>query len=520
MKRFIKFIIHKIKNLDSQIDLYKEKTGSSNLPSKAFLNWGINLALEGKINDAIEKFEMSSNMPFTDPENYTNWGIALAKLHRFEEAIEKFDKALEIDKSYSSAYSLKGAALVELNRTDEAIECYNSALKYAPYDPDIYINHGVALARIGQKAKAEAQFRKALSLSLTNINAAFLLAVVLYEQNKLMDALEGFNYVIKLDKMHVMAFYYLSLTNTKLKNYKAALDCALITVQLVPFKVDFMVNLAECYYDVNNIKMTIKTYRTLEKMAHDNYAFLISAGIFWQKVKKYERSVKYLGQAIEKPSADYLTKYYYAISLAGLNRLNEAKDIFTAVYKEKPDFYDALLKLAIIHKNCEEYEKAIELFEELFEKSAHFTKYFNLVAACYLMVGNVDKAIEYYKKMIEYYPDDTQAHMELAQIYLIHKKDTKNALRMIRTPYKAMPDGIKVNILYALILAEDGDFDGAISKINHAINLDENNFETHMRKLFILKNSTYNSQFEDYLNFMKEKFSDKTEIINSALNNI
>ena len=70
------------------------------MPSKAYLNWGINLALEGKINEAIEKFEMSSNMPLTDPENFLNWGIALAKLHRFNEAVQKFNEALKIDKTY------------------------------------------------------------------------------------------------------------------------------------------------------------------------------------------------------------------------------------------------------------------------------------------------------------------------------------------------------------------------------------------------------------------------------------
>ena len=519
MIKFFKFIFSKIKNLDKKIDTFKEKTGSSNLPSKAFLNWGIHLALEGRVDEALEKFEMSSNMPFTDPENYTNWGIALAKLHRFEEAIEKFDKALEIDMSYSSAYSLKGAALVELNRTDEAIECYNQAVKYAPYDPDIYINHGVALARTGQKAKAEQQFKKALSLSLTNVNAAFLLAVVLYEQDKLLEALERFNYVIKLSNTHAMAFYYLSLTHTKLKNYKSALECAIITVQLVPFKIDFLVNLAECYYDVKDLKMALKTYRNIKRLAPENYAYLISSGIFWQKLKKFAFSEKYLAKAITKPQADYLTNYYYAISLAGMGRLNEAKEVFGKIVEEKPDFYDALLKLAVVTKTCGENEKAIALFEDLFSKSAHFTQYFNQIANCYLQIGNVDKSIEYYKKMIEYYPEDTEAHLELAQIYLIHKKDIKNALRMIRTPYKNNPCGIKINTLYALILAEEKDFDGAIEKINQAINQDENNFETHMRKLFILKNSNYTSQFEDYLKYMKETFSDKTEIINSALNN-
>ena len=30
---------------------------NTDVPAKAFLNWGIHLALEGKIDDALEKFE-------------------------------------------------------------------------------------------------------------------------------------------------------------------------------------------------------------------------------------------------------------------------------------------------------------------------------------------------------------------------------------------------------------------------------------------------------------------------------
>ena len=160
MKKFLKKIWRKIKNLDNQINSYTSKTKKVAMPSKAYLNWGINLALEGKMNDALEKFEMSSNMSFTDPESYMNWGIALAKLHRFAEAIEKFDLALGIDKTYSSAYSLKGAALVELNQHEEAIECYQLAVKYAPFDPEIYINWGIALARINKSLRQKSSLEK------------------------------------------------------------------------------------------------------------------------------------------------------------------------------------------------------------------------------------------------------------------------------------------------------------------------------------------------------------------------
>ena len=518
MKKFLKEIFIKIRNLDKAVNSYKEKSKSVSMPSKAYLNWGINLALEGKINDAIEKFEMSSAMSLTDPESYMNWGIALAKLHRFEEAIEKFDSALKIDKTYSSAYSLKGAALVELNHHEEALDCYKVAIKYAPFDPEIYVNWGVALARLNQKTKAEAQFKKALGLSLHNVNASFLLGVVLYEQNKLKEAYEAFKYTINIEPTHVMAYYYVSLTCTKLEEHEEALDAAKVAVQLMPFRVDLMVNLAECYYDMKEIKNTIKTYRAIELIAPEAYHLLISAGIFWQKVKKYKKSLKYLEKAIQKPEANCLTKYYFAISLAGENRYSDAKQLFIEILEEDPEFNDAAIKLAILHKQNEDYDLAIEILENIFIKSAQFTQYYELLADCYSLKGNIDKAIEYYKKMIDYHPENIHSHVALAQIMFSHLKDIKAATRMIRIAYKLKKDDVKINTLYALILAEDKEIDNALEKINSAIELDENNLDTYLRKAYILKNSNYKAMYTTLLELLKEKFPEQEDFINSTVN--
>ena len=517
MKKFLKEIFAKIKNLDKNINSYKIKTQSVFMPSKAYLNWGINLALEGKINDAIEKFEMSSNMSVTDPESFLNWGIALAKLHRFEEAVQKFDEALKVDKTYSSAYSLKGAALVELNKHEEALDCYKMAVKYAPFDPEIYVNWGVALARLNQKSKAEVQFKKALGLSLHNVNASFLLGVVLYEQNKLDEASEAFKYTVSIDNTHAMAFYYLSLTYTKLEKYKEALQCAKITVQLVPFRIDFMVNLAECYYDEGKIKNAIRTYHSIKLISPEAYPLLISAGIFWQKVKKFQKSIKYLEKAIKKPQADILTKYYLAVSYAGDNRLIDSKNLFLDILKENPDFHDASIKLAILYKSNEDYDFAINLFENVFSKTKQYTQYYKFLADCYRLKGSIDKAMEYYHKMLEYYPHDIDVQIELAQIYFTHLKDYKNATRMIRTAYKQKKDDVKINTLFALILAEDGYIDNAIEKINAAIVLDENNIDTYLRKAYILKKSKHNSQYHEFIDFLKTKFPEHIQYIQSVL---
>ncbi|MCQ2957552.1 MAG: tetratricopeptide repeat protein [Candidatus Gastranaerophilales bacterium] len=519
MKRFWNFILGKIRNLDKQVKSYDKNSMHVLMPSKAFLNWGINLAVEGKIDAAIEKFEMSSKMFQKNPEIFTNWGIALAKLHRFDEAVDKFDEALRIDRTYSSAYSLKGAALVELNRVDEAIECYHIAVEYAPNDPEIYINWGIAYARLNDKPKAEAKFQKALSLSLGNVHAAFLLAVVLYEQNKLKEAQEAFIYVTALDKYHSMAYYYLSLCYTKLEDFESALRNAKIATQIVPFKVDFMVNLAECYLDVKDIKSTIKTYRAIALIEPESFAFNLSAGIFWQKVKKYQKSLKYLNKAMQSPQADTLTRYYYAVSLAGSGNYEEAKGLFHKIIEDVPHFYDSAVKLAIIYKMEENYQKAIELLTNVFANSKQFEQFHKLLGDCYRLSDNLEKAVEQYKIMLEYCPEDYESYLQLAQIYLHCYKDTKNALRNIRAGYKINKNLVSINTVYALVLEQDKDFNGALEKIEEAIKVDENNIESYLKKIRFLKEAGQNDKYNEVVEFVKNKFPEKIEYIDNKIAN-
>ena len=48
-----------------------------------------------------------------------------------------------------------------------------------------------------------------------------------------------------------------------------------------------------------------------------------------------------------------------------------------SILDEKPDFYDAEVKLAIVHQLCEEFDTAIEIFENLYKIYILFNKKIN-----------------------------------------------------------------------------------------------------------------------------------------------
>lgn len=74
----------------------------------------------------------------------------------------------------------------------------------------------------------------------------------------------------------------------------------------------------------------------------------------------------------------------------------------------------------------EKYALAIESFELALKKDKNFVLALDDVAVCYKMLGNIDKAIEYYKRSLKIYPAGDFALMNLGVIYT-KKKDYSTA---------------------------------------------------------------------------------------------
>ena len=101
------------------------------------------------------------------------------------------DKIEQLDKELSEATNLifnKKKGAVDIKKCQELLADIKRALPSSIQEASYIISQKesiIAQAEAkAEKTKAEAHFKKALSLSLTHVNASFLLGVVLYEQNK------------------------------------------------------------------------------------------------------------------------------------------------------------------------------------------------------------------------------------------------------------------------------------------------------------------------------------------------
>ena len=122
----------------------------------------VQLALAGKVDAANREFEAldAKDLSAIDLNNLC-WDKALGNV-ALDRALEECNRSLAKSDSFAT-HDSKGLVLLRQSRPDEAIVEFNMALKERDVPASLYAR-GLAFARKGDRAKAEADFAKALTL--------------------------------------------------------------------------------------------------------------------------------------------------------------------------------------------------------------------------------------------------------------------------------------------------------------------------------------------------------------------
>lgn len=97
--------------------------------SSAWLLWGHNLREEGKLSEALAKYDRSIQ---ARPQYYGAWhgrGVVLYRLERYEEAVASHERAIALKPNNWRLWGAYGQALEQLNRYEEAIVSYERGIE-------------------------------------------------------------------------------------------------------------------------------------------------------------------------------------------------------------------------------------------------------------------------------------------------------------------------------------------------------------------------------------------------------
>ena len=148
--------------LDEAIDQFQIALNIAPKYPMARTNLGIALAKKGRIDEAIANLQTVLEDYPNDSKARYNLGTALLEKGDSQSAIAAFEKALSIQSRYPSAHYSLGMALDDSGRIDEAIAHYQEAVQEDPHFAEAYYLLGNDLFRISRVDDAIAAYERAL----------------------------------------------------------------------------------------------------------------------------------------------------------------------------------------------------------------------------------------------------------------------------------------------------------------------------------------------------------------------
>lgn len=180
----------------------------------------------GQFNKAIKTFKRALEI---DP-NYTDASVGLSiilnDIGRYEEGRKVFLEAQSrldkknrrpdpsVNDKIASKYEELAELLIQCQKFDEAIEQYQKALPLSKRKTNIMMSIAECLVKTGQKEKAIRELKNLVKDFPQNIPGRNKLASLLYEANKVSEAMEHWEFVLEKDPRNPEATRHLKMVQT------------------------------------------------------------------------------------------------------------------------------------------------------------------------------------------------------------------------------------------------------------------------------------------------------------------
>jgi tetratricopeptide (TPR) repeat protein len=470
MNQNLKQLFEKLGRANQLVEDYRRAKEGSADHALAHVNWGIELAEKGELEEALEKFRVASEIAPTRYEPFFNWGVALARNKQNEEALEKLQLSIERNPKSSGAHILQGALLVELKRYDEAKEKYEKASALSPGSSEPFANWGTALARQGEYQEAIVRFRQSLSLQGNQPQLFFLWGTVLAEMKDFDGAIEKFRLTLRFNPKHANAYHFWSICLNQMGRFQEALEKSETSLKNDASNAQAHLNQGDILTNLIRLEEALIHYEKAIELEPTLAEAYLGWAVALSRLKRFaeaeEKFTRCLAINMNLPELHN----QWGRFLMDQGRNEEALIHFQSGIALEPQNVAALLNLALVQLKLNQRKEALSTLIEVEELDRWNPQAQYLLGTHYLGEGHYDKALKHLSNALEEKPDFEEAAVNLA-LALCEKGDTLEAIRRLRPILRRLPDSAHINFYYGLILERHGDWQDAIVKYRKSMDI-------------------------------------------------
>ncbi|WP_271254624.1 O-linked N-acetylglucosamine transferase, SPINDLY family protein [Pseudanabaena sp. Chao 1811] len=245
---------------DHDIEVDPERDRALFIAEAEFQNsQGIKLAQQGKLDAAIELFQIAISLDSDLADAYYNLGIAQSERGDIDQALLNFQTTVTLNPNHANGLYNLGLTLVKLGKPEQAIAYYSQSLAILPDDTQTHHALGNAFFVQGMWHKAIECYQSALNIDPNFVDVICSMGAALSEQGKFEEAISSLQFALELDPNNAEAYCNLGYIFSKTKQLTEAVNFYAKALQLKP-------DLGHAYWNFNNDILSNR-----EHPLHHNY---------------------------------------------------------------------------------------------------------------------------------------------------------------------------------------------------------------------------------------------------------
>ncbi len=330
---------------------------------------------------------------------------ALAR-KQLNKALEILNECIRIDPYFYDAYYTRGLVREQLAEFDGALTDYNIYVERMPDHTEALFSRATLRYKRGQYELAKADFIKLLSLPPGETTTVF------FQQDQFASSATKIFTTQGNGKAYLLN--YLGLTETKLKNYEAAIKALDSAIALHPKDADQLVNRGLAKENSQDIEGAIADYELALTINPEHSLALHNLAALSSTVGSGEDSEKLLVESIERnPELPYP---HAQLAYQKFNRgdfIGALEEYNTAINIDSSDV-NYLLNRGLVKEKLKDYEGSINDFTKAISlKPDYESAWFNRGNVLTKLNG-LEEAIEDYSMAIFYNPRYAAAYYNRA----------------------------------------------------------------------------------------------------------
>lgn len=378
---------------------------------------------------AIILLEIALDLDKSSPLVYLGWGDCLLNQGKLQEAIEKYNQALNLDPYLAEAHWGKGEVSARQNQNNDAIICFREARNLNRQLIKVYHSLAKVLEAQGYPQAAMTELERALQINPDDPVILSSLSRLLEEQGKVQEANQTLQRVKLLlenivpnseDAELWTEWGSLLFTLRELRNSKNKFEQAL---KLNPYQSEARAGLGNYYYYQGDMDSPIVYYEealrlnpSLSMVYHNLGYIYLARNSLDEAIKQFEN-----GLAIT-PNYAILHRGLAEVYMAK-GDYDQAAKFYESAIRLNPGSRDAYFGLAnLLNRRGQDakavYERVIRSYEEVIKINPNNAEAYQILASVYENQGELEKAIIYRRKVIELLPEQFYSYRDLGFVLL------------------------------------------------------------------------------------------------------